>query len=1080
MTDRINPDSWRRFGLFGAALVLVVSFFSFYGVIPSSAATNVLTAPFNECPSIGNDSGCAYLIILNAASPAQVVANPSVGPYNSHNDSLVGIVNNSGATVNSVALASTKDIFAFDGDGICATDGHGNLLYSWSGTGQTGQGASDCPFLPAMATTAGYDGFDYAGPNTSFSNFSSADDYHSGNVNFPAGLADGSSTYFSLENILCASGLSFPASFNVTKTTTSLGVTAGSTTPIDYTLSAQNLGAVVGNVTVTDAAPAGTSYVADSAQCSAVVAPETCTVADNGGTLTWTLTNVPGGASATLTFSVTVPIGYASPTVGNTASWSGPGCATSACSTNSVSTPVTPASFTLTYNAETGGSVNGNTLQTVDYGLNGTAVTAVASPGYYFTGWSDSDANAGRTDDDITSNLTVTADFAPLTSSVSTWVWANGGPVTGDLLAGVVVSDSASISVNQSSMPGGTVTFTLYSGGWCNLSTGVASGGTATADSPITVPVSGGSATSGNFAPLSPGRYYFVATYSGDGNYPAATGPCEPIRVCPAPESSTSTTVNANGSPIGTGPIKTEDSITDTANVTGNEEATATGMVTFTLYSGGSCDQGVGSGGTQVGSPFTASLDMNGSATSSTFKWLAPGTYYFEATYLGDGIDPPSNGPCEPFIVVPCPEAVVTTTVWSGANVVTTPLAQPATVTDEVNVAGNQSETPTGNVTFTLYAGGSCNNGQIASNGTQVGTSSTGPIDGNGDATSPTFSGLNAGNYYFVVSYAGDGVYPSSTGNCEPFTVCPPPQSWTTTVVNSNGAPIVATTLGIGASVSDTATVTDTGNNNPTGSVEFTLYVGGTCNGQGPGSGGTVVGTDTEPLDASGSATSITFGPLSAPGSYYFVGVYSGSGAASYPGSTGNCEPFSVSSQSTTTTSTTSSSSTTSSIPFTTTSMPTTPTTVNGSTTTTSSTPTSTTSTSTPASTTSTSSPTSTTSTTSSTSSTTTTSTMPVTSTTMPTTPSGTTSTTTSSTTTSTSTTTSSVPTISSTTTFISGPPTTPPHIPPATIPSGAPGTGLGGSATSSINGGALIVSILSLFFGIAGLGLVLRRRRRA
>jgi hypothetical protein len=1041
----------------------MASFFSFYGVLPSSAATNVLTAPFNECPAIGQDSGCAYLIILNSAGPAQIVANPSVGPFDGHNDSLVGIVNNSGATVNSVALASNKDIFAFDGDGICATNSHGNLLYAWSGTGETTQGSSNCPFLPAVAKTAGYDGFDYAGPNTSFSNFSNSDDYHSGNVNFPAGLANGMSTYFSLENVLCVANFSFPASFNVTKATTSTGVNAGSSTPISYTLTAQNLGGAQGNVTVTDAAPAGTTYVAGSASCPAVTAPETCGVTNNSGTLTWTLTNVPGGASAVLTFSVTVPIGYDSATVGNTASWSGPGCATASCWTNAITTSIAPASFVLTYLAETGGSVVGSTPQTVDFGLNGTTVTAVASPGYYFTGWSDSNANAGRTDDDITANLTVTANFAPLTSSVSTWVWANGGAVTGNLLAGVVVSDTASIAVNQSSMPGGTVSFTLYSGGRCDLATGVGTGGTATSDSPMTSPVSGGNADSGSFAPLSPGRYYFVATYSGDGNYPAATGPCEPFKVCPAPVSWTSTTVNVNGSPLGTAPIKTNDSITDTASVTGNEESTATGMVTFTLYSGGWCTHGVGSGGTQVGSSYTTALDGNGNATSSTFKWLAPGTYYFVANYLGDGTDPPSSGPCEPFTVVPCPTAVVTTTVWSGSSVVSAPLTEPASVTDAVNVAGNESATPTGNVTFTLYSGGTCNNGQVGTNGTQVGSASTVALDANGDATSPTFAGLAAGSYYFVVSYAGDGVYPPSTGNCEPFTVCPTSRSWTSTVVNSGGAPIVGTPLGLGATVTDTANVTGNGNNTPSGSVTFTLYSGGTCNGQ--GSGGTVVGTDTETLDINGSATSASFGPLAA-GSYYFVGVYSGSGNASYPGSTGACEPFTVSSQSTTsTTSTTSSSSTTSTSPSGSTTLPVTPSTLPGGTTTTSTTlPGGST-------TTSTTSPTSTSSTTT---------TSPVTSTTTQTAPPGTTSTTSSTTTSSTSTTSTTAPPIGSTTTFHSSPPTTSPHIPPATIPSGAPGTGLGGSATSSINGGVLILSILFLFFGIAGLGLVLRRRRRA
>jgi len=96
-------------------------------------------------------------------------------------------------------------------------------------------------------------------------------------------------------------------------------------------------------------------------------------------------------------------------------------------------------------------------------------------------------------------------------------------------------------------------------------------------------------------------------------------------------------------------------------------------------------------------------LDANGDATSSAFKWLAAGNYYFVANYLGDGTDPPSSGPCEPFTIVLCPTAVVTTTVWSGSSIVSSPLTEPASVTDEVNVAGNESATPTGNVTFTLY-----------------------------------------------------------------------------------------------------------------------------------------------------------------------------------------------------------------------------------------------------------------------------------------------------------------------------------------------------------------------------------------
>ena len=45
--------------------------------------------------------------------------------------------------------------------------------------------------------------------------------------------------------------------------------------------------------------------------------------------------------------------------------------------------------FTLTYAAGTGGSIEGTSLQTVNYGANGTLVTAVPNVGYHFVDWTD-------------------------------------------------------------------------------------------------------------------------------------------------------------------------------------------------------------------------------------------------------------------------------------------------------------------------------------------------------------------------------------------------------------------------------------------------------------------------------------------------------------------------------------------------------------------------------------------------------------------------------------------------------------------------------------------------------------------
>ena len=68
--------------------------------------------------------------------------------------------------------------------------------------------------------------------------------------------------------------------------------------------------------------------------------------------------------------------------------------------------------YTLTYLAGTNGTISGTTPQTVNYGANGMAVTALPATGYSFTNWSDGSLANPRTDLNVTSNLTVTANFA--------------------------------------------------------------------------------------------------------------------------------------------------------------------------------------------------------------------------------------------------------------------------------------------------------------------------------------------------------------------------------------------------------------------------------------------------------------------------------------------------------------------------------------------------------------------------------------------------------------------------------------------------------------------------------------------
>lgn len=71
----------------------------------------------------------------------------------------------------------------------------------------------------------------------------------------------------------------------------------------------------------------------------------------------------------------------------------------------------TPASYDLHYSAGTGGRIEGDLHQSVIFGDPGSAVTAVALPGYFFVRWSDGSIDNPRTDIAVSGNLSVQAIF---------------------------------------------------------------------------------------------------------------------------------------------------------------------------------------------------------------------------------------------------------------------------------------------------------------------------------------------------------------------------------------------------------------------------------------------------------------------------------------------------------------------------------------------------------------------------------------------------------------------------------------------------------------------------------------------
>jgi hypothetical protein len=148
---------------------------------------NVSVAPAggDQCAGalpVGNATGCGALVTFTTDTSGNLVATVTTpvngNPYDGAEDTLVGIQNNSGATLNSIDLSSsTTPVFGFDGDGICQFSG-----------GTLGVLSRDCF---ANGTTG------YEGPNNTFTNINSG--FTTGTVNFTTPIGPNGTAWFALE-----------------------------------------------------------------------------------------------------------------------------------------------------------------------------------------------------------------------------------------------------------------------------------------------------------------------------------------------------------------------------------------------------------------------------------------------------------------------------------------------------------------------------------------------------------------------------------------------------------------------------------------------------------------------------------------------------------------------------------------------------------------------------------------------------------------------------------------------------------------------------------------------------------------
>ncbi|MGH9276713.1 MAG: hypothetical protein ACRD12_01180, partial [Acidimicrobiales bacterium] len=423
---------------------------------------------------------------------------------------------------------------------------------------------------------------------------------------------------------------------------------------------------------------------------------------------------------------------------------------------------------------------------------------------------------------------------------------------------GQSATDTASVTgLAGGPAPTGTVVFTVFGP---NDATCAGPAVFTSAPQPLAGGPPTATASSGPFTPTAAGTYRWIAAYSGDANYMAATTACN--------DANETTVVNTIAPTIVTQATPTApigSPISDTASVTGLPGGPApTGTVTFTVFGPNNA--------TCTGAPIftSAAQPLSGgpptaTATSGPFTPTAVGDYRWIAAYSGDAnytaVTTLCNDANETSVVQPVAPTIVTqATPTAGLGM---PISDTATVTVPAGAPA-----ATGTVTFTVFGP---NNATCT--GAPIFTSAAIPLTGGppaSTAASGPFVPPGAGTYRWIAAYSGDANYTAVT------TLCNDPNE---SSVVSPVAPVVVTqatpTAPLGSPISDTATVTvPAGAPAATGTVVFTLFGPNDATCAGP----PIFTSAAQPLAGGPPASTAASGPFTpqAVGTFRWIAAYSG------------------------------------------------------------------------------------------------------------------------------------------------------------------------------------------------------------
>jgi hypothetical protein len=582
----------------------------------------------------------------------------------------------------------------------------------------------------------------------------------------------------------------------LTKAADASSVPAGASDGYTITATNSNAGPVT-LATLTDTLGAGFSY-----QLGTTTGATTADPSISGQTLTWGSIVVPGGGTATLHFAVkapTTPGTYNDDAEGTATGFTvvGTGAAAPVTVTGASLIPTTlspnvatgdfadPTSVSAVLtNSNTSAAIAGKSIMLTLNGsetctgttdATGTATCSITpgeAAGTYtlsgsFAGDSTNASSTGSASFVVTLEQTALS-YTGATSAV------NGQPV---MLSGVLTTDDPSAGT---ALSGKTVTFTLGTGGTAQTCTGTTdSSGTASCTIASVSQTGTSIPVASNFAG---DTFYLPASASSTLSLTAATQPtklrtslssgqgcsdhwsqgCNGLRSqgCGGHADQRCGGNGDNGHGTDSITVHTGTAVTDSATLSGANASTATGTVTYNVYSDSGCTTAVSTGTPEtITTPDTL-------PDSSPVSLTTDGTYYWQASYSGDANNAASVSKCGSEIetVTPAPTKITTMLLGSGTfgggrcwwlgDLIT--VFSGTSVTDSATLSGPNASSAGGTVTYTVYSDPRTKT--VAADG------GTFPVTNGSVPNSNPVTLSTEGTYYWQASYSGDALNAPSSG----------------------------------------------------------------------------------------------------------------------------------------------------------------------------------------------------------------------------------------------------------------------------------------------------------------------------